>query len=66
MVYIKSKISDNAEIKIDLYDDEIYTQCPKCGREMQVETEILRELLKDGCLVGVSIYCSECSKSIEK
>lgn len=66
MVYIKSKISDNAEIKIDLYDDEIYTQCPKCGREMQVETEILRELLKDGCLVSASIYCSECSKSIEK
>ncbi|MCI9247462.1 MAG: hypothetical protein HFJ30_10285 [Clostridia bacterium] len=62
MLYIKTNISDDVEMKVDLYDDEIYTQCSKCGKEMQVETEVLRQILQDGDLASTSLYCGKCSK----
>jgi len=64
MFYIKTNISDNVEIKVDLYDDEIYTKCLKCGKEMQVETEILKQVLEDGDLSSSSLYCEKCSKEV--
>lgn len=64
MFYIKTSINDNVEIKVDLYDDEIYTQCANCGKEMQVETGILKEVLKDGDFASTSLYCEECSKEV--
>lgn len=66
MFYVKTNISDNVEIKVDLYDDEIFTQCPKCGKEMQVETEELKQVLEGGDLAGSSLYCEKCSKQLEK
>ena len=39
MFYIKTSISNSIELKVDLYTDEIYTQCPKCGKEIQLEAE---------------------------
>lgn len=64
MFYVKTNISDDVEIKVDLYDDEIYTQCPKCGKEIQVETEVLRQVLLDGDLASTSLYCEKCSKEV--
>ncbi len=67
MLYIKTEISDNVEIKVDLYEDEIYAQCPRCGKEIQVSTDVLKDILEDGNLSGTSLYCGECSKQkIEK
>lgn len=64
MLYIKTNISDNIEIKVDIYDDEIFTQCPKCGKEIQVETEVLKKILEDGDLASSSLYCEKCSKEV--
>lgn len=64
MFYIKTEISDNVGIKVDLYDDEIYTQCPKCGKEIQIETEVLKQVLEDGDLASSSLYCEKCSKEV--
>lgn len=64
MLYVKTSISDNVEIKVDLYDDEIYTQCIKCGKEMQVETEVLKKVLEDGDLASTSLICEKCSKEL--
>lgn len=66
MVYIKTEISDNVEIKVDLYEDEIYTQCPKCGKEIQVPTDVLKEILEYGDFASTSLYCSKCQKNKEK
>ena len=61
MLYAKTNLSNNTEIKIDLYDDEIYAQCTKCGKEIQVDNETLIQILKDGDLAGTSLMCNECS-----
>lgn len=64
MFYVKTNISDDIEIKVDLYDDEIYTQCPKCGKEIQLEAEHLAEIVKDQGLSDTSTYCEKCSEEV--
>ncbi len=66
MFYLKKKVNGDVELKIDLYDDEIYTICPKCGKELQVGNETLAGVLKDCDLASTSLYCEECSKNINK
>lgn len=63
MFYVKTNLNENIEIKVDLYDDEIFTQCPKCRKEIQVDNETLANILKDTDLANTSLYCEECSKN---
>jgi len=61
--YVKAKITDEVEIKMKLYDDEIYTSCPDCGKEMQVDADTIVSILGNGGdFAGTSIYCVDCSK----
>lgn len=65
MFYVKTNLNKNIEIKVDLYDDEIFTQCPKCGKEIQVDNETLANILKDADLSSTSLYCEKCSKEVK-
>ena len=65
MFYVKTNLNKNIEIKVDLYDDEIFTQCPKCGKEIQVDNETLANILKDADLSSTSLYCGKCSKEVK-
>lgn len=56
MFYIKTE-HEGKRIKVDIYGDEIYTACFNCGKEMQVDDEMLREVMKDGDLSSTSISC---------
>lgn len=66
MFYIKTNISNGVEIKIDLFEDEIYTQCPKCGKEIQINSEELADIIKDQCLTSTNVYCKDCAKEVIK
>lgn len=60
MFYIKKKISNDIEVNIDLYDDEIYTKCTKCGKEYQMSNEDLIHVLENEDLVSTTIECDKC------
>lgn len=61
MFYIKTKVTDSLELKVDLYDDEIFTSCPTCEKEIAVSTELLKDMLNDGGdFASTLIYCNEC------
>lgn len=62
MLYVKARISDNTEIKVDLYEDEIFSTCPECGKEVQVEPVVVASIInsEDG-FSGTSIYCDDCA-----
>lgn len=62
MFYIKKKITDDIEIKIDIYENEIFTTCGDCGKEMQIESEHLADIIKDQALASTYVLCEECSK----
>jgi len=60
MFYVKEKLSEAAEVMVEIHDDNVYCTCPCCGCEVQVD---LGELLSDGegDLYGTSVYCTDCS-----
>lgn len=63
MLYLKTHITDEIEIKVPIYDDEIFSYCLDCSKEMQIETEELVQILRDGSLCGTSIRCADCTKN---
>ena len=65
MLYHKVKFRNDIEIRIPLYDDEIFATCPDCGKEVQIDTESLEEILNHGDLSSTTVCCAECSKRRE-
>lgn len=54
MFYMKHKGK-----KLEIRDDNVYTQCPRCGKEHNVD---LQEVLGgDGDLYSTRVFCSLCS-----
>lgn len=62
MFYIKKKINDDIEVNIDIYEDEIFTTCEVCNKEMQIEPEHLADIIKDQALASTYVLCEDCSK----
>lgn len=55
MFYVKTPNDD-----IEITDENVFTTCPDCGKEIQVD---IQELLKleNADLFGTSVYCERCS-----
>ncbi|GMA50183.1 hypothetical protein GCM10025857_15400 [Alicyclobacillus contaminans] len=62
MFYLKTE-HDGKPIQVDIYDDEIYTRCSNCGKEFQVDTELLRQVLSDGGdFASTSLSCCDAER----
>ncbi len=61
MIYLKTEV-DGVERKIEIYNDEFYTTCPKCGKEVQVCEDMLKDCIDD--FVGTNWYCKECREGV--
>lgn len=59
MFYVKAKINEEVSINIDITDENVFTKCPGCEKEQQVD---LQEILKDGDLFGTTVICADCTK----
>ena len=61
MFYLKTKMPNGEVVKTDITDENVYTRCPDCGRELPVD---LVEIFSDGKgdLYSTSIICSACTK----
>lgn len=62
MFYVKQDFG-YAEVKTEITDENVFTICPECGRELNVD---LVELFRDGesDLCSTSVLCSVCSKKM--
>ena len=63
MFYVKEKVSDAMEVTIEIADENVFSRCPVCGEEVQVD---IAELLSDGesDLFGTSVLCSDCTRKM--
>ena len=63
MFYVKREI-DGTIIKEEITAENVFTVCPKCGKELQVD---LAEIFPDGEieLEGTAIICEDCTKMNE-
>ena len=64
MNYVKTIIGETTEIKTTIECDNIFTICPKCGLEHQVDVIDIASSSEDFCLYGTQIYCEQCSNVI--
>jgi uncharacterized protein with PIN domain len=65
LLYIKTKLNEHVEIKVELYEDEIYTRCGGCNKEMPVEPENIATIINEGSnFAGTTFYCEKCSKGV--
>jgi len=60
MFYVKTKIGEGTNITTEITDENTYTRCIDCGREIQMD---LDEAIVDGHLdlFGMGIRCEDCS-----
>jgi len=54
MIYLKTDVRGQ-ETRIPIYTDEIFTICPRCKREFNVDVELLAVIIKDSDLAVKSI-----------
>ena len=56
------KINEETTITTELTDENVFTHCPECGKEIAID---LYEIFFDGGdLFGTSVYCSkECHQA---
>ena len=61
MFYLKTKLANGKVIKTDITDENVFTCCLECGRELPID---LVEVFSDGegDLFSTSIVCSTCAK----
>ena len=59
MFYVKHE-TEEILAKINITDENVFTVCPSCGKEHQVD---LQELFKgeEIDLFGTSVFCEKCS-----
>jgi len=67
LLYIKTKLNEHVEIKVELYEDEIYTRCGGCNKEVPIEPENIATIINEGSnFAGTTFYCEKCSKGVIK
>ena len=61
MFYLKTKLANGKVVKTDITDENVFTCCLECGRELPID---LVEVFSDGegDLFSTSIVCSTCAK----
>ena len=62
MFYIKTKRHCGKTITTEITDENVYTRCPECGREMPID---LAEIFSDGegDLFSTQVFCAACAKT---
>ena len=61
MFYIKTKQHSGKMVSTEITDENVFTRCPECGREMPVD---LAEIFADGegDLISTQVLCAACAK----
>ena len=61
MFYIKTKQHSGKMVSTEITDENVFTRCPECGREMPVD---LAEIFADGegDLFSTQVLCAACTK----
>ena len=66
MFYVKEKINEVMEVRIEVGSDNVYGICPGCGDEVQVNLEDLSDADDGLDLYGMAVYCDDCTKKLMK
>lgn len=60
MFYLKTEI-DGKTREVEIYDDEIYSTCFKCGKEFQVQTDLMKHVYDNGGDLSSTSFTCGCN-----
>lgn len=66
MFYVKEKINEAMEVRIEVGCDNVFGICPRCGDEVQINLEDLANADDGLDLYGMAVYCDDCTKELMK
>lgn len=66
MFYVKEKINEAMEVRIEVGCDNVFGICPRCGDEVQINLEDLANADDSLDLYGMAVYCDDCTKELMK
>lgn len=62
MHFVRYVTEDGAELKVPLYEDQIFTECVECGTEIFLQQdELMHMLICGGDLAGTTTTCGACN-----
>lgn len=63
MFYVKEQINDAMSVTVDINDENVFSHCIRCGKELQVNLE---DLFADGSvdLSSTGVVCTTCAGKI--
>lgn len=61
MFYVKTKIAEGVTIRAEITGENVFTTCPGCGIEHQVDLAEMVDSRGGLDLYGTAVYCAECS-----
>ena len=59
MFYVKTPLSEDSVITTNITDDNVFTRCPDCGKELHID---LNDMIEDGeiNLEYTTVCCEDC------
>lgn len=64
MFYIKESLPEGGEVKAFINSENVFTVCPRCGKEHAVDLTEVFDNGKAG-FYGTQIYCPECAEGLQ-
>ncbi|MEL4861605.1 hypothetical protein AAEU42_10200 [Pseudoflavonifractor phocaeensis] len=61
MFYIKTELSEGVTLRSEITDENVFTMCPGCGCEHQVNLADVVDADDGLDLYGTVVLCAECS-----
>ncbi len=65
MFYVKERIGRGATVSLDITDKNVFTRCPGCRKEVQVNLEEVFKV-EDVNLLDTVVLCNECSERVQR
>lgn len=63
MFYIRHQMGQDLTIKINIHDENVFTRCPYCSKELSVDlSEVLSN--EDSDLFSTAVVCSACAAKV--
>lgn len=66
MIYVRCNVNGQ-EIRTVISNDKcFFSDCPVCGIQVSVETDLVTKWIDDGEISDLSVYCDSCSEKYQE
>lgn len=65
MLYVKTQLPPDVEIKTYITEENVFCRCPRCGEEVHVDLSLF-VADEDFDIIGTAVLCEDCTEDLLK